>query len=119
MAGKHRYWAAAILLGALLLLSREAGAGEVGPVESVQKAWQDRQQRVKSARVSIESLLSYRKGSLSSVGPDLFAGQTVPPADVTHQIARVLVLDGEKIRYESADRNWSVKKQEFVTTPYT
>lgn len=98
-------------------------------LETIAKAWQDRQDSIRSARFAWIERETVPKGRISSLIAELpgaqdrlkhmgiAPGAIVPPEDTTHDVPASITLDGEKLRYERAQQQWSGKQNAFVTLP--
>lgn len=124
------------LLGLLIALSLGVGLGTAvrgqQPVtlETVMRAWKDRQERVQSARIEWIDRETVPRGALSDswktagfTAQELEAkgirpGAIVPPRDTTYDEACSVSLDGEKIRLEREERRWSGREDAFVLSPF-
>lgn len=94
-------------------------------LETIAKAWMQRQEATKSAKFTWTKRTTIPKGFLTSVLPGPLGekrllemgipkGSTVPPDDTTFELPVKLFVEGLKLRYEYEDRDWSVKESKYV-----
>jgi hypothetical protein len=111
------------LSAALLTLSAGptlANEAEEVSITVIEKAWKERQDRVKSGVFTWTETRFQTKGSLSALmgqrgNPK---GKVIPPTDFSFEVPSQLSVDGEKLRYEYEDRQWSEDKDDFVPSAY-
>jgi hypothetical protein len=87
-------------------------------VETIIKAWQARQDRIRSGRFQWTDRVTYPKGRLSDVWKTDSrlandALEPVPPEDVTITCNGVLTFDGQKLRYSEDSADWSKKTKKY------
>jgi hypothetical protein len=97
-------------------------------LETVLQGWRDRQDRVKSVRIQWTEHETVPQGSLSDFfkhdspqqleAMGIRPGAIIPPRDATYDVACSVVLDGDKIRVERQDHQWSGQADGFVTLPF-
>ena len=97
------------------------GSADVS-LEAVIKAWQERQDRVRSGVFSWTETRTVTKGAMSAMmtrrgNPK---GKTIPPEDLSFDIPAKLSMDGEKLRHDyEGDRQWSEEKDDLVPISYS
>ncbi len=97
-------------------------------VGAIAKAWQDRQDRIRSFRFSSTHRETVAKGAksrlwalfgdkraLEQMGISL--DQIVPPTDTTFEFSASLLVDGNKIKFSHDRSQWSSKAKTFVPQP--
>jgi hypothetical protein len=87
--------------------------------DKIHKAWQKREESLKSVKFVWKEQLWRAKGVLSEFAKeggitDPFAGQTVPPEDVTHSIDHQLWIKASNLKHETNPYEWSEKTKQFV-----
>jgi hypothetical protein len=96
-------------------------------VAEIRKAWQARQDKVRSARFAWTERQTFSKGfrsfALSQLGPfqaklNNPEGKTIPPQDTTFEVPVTLRFDGNKVRYKYEDKRWSLKENTYIPDPY-
>lgn len=124
---------AAILVGAALFLAvLPGGAQQRGTDklrEEIRKAWQDRESRIKSARVAWVEKTTIPKGHLTNLLPagptrdealqqmGIPKGAVVPPQDTTFDVPVTVVLKDGALKVTREGRSWDGKKRDYVRTP--
>lgn len=108
--------------------SSAQGQGAV-TIETIVKAWKEREEQVRSARFVWTETETITRGFLTKLVDSLPMGQqqlkemgippgsVVPPEDSTHDVPSSLCLDGDKISYSRDARQWSAKEQAYVVQP--
>jgi hypothetical protein len=95
-------------------------------LETIAKAWQDRQGRVRSFRFVWTERQTNTKGFVTNLVDEperlkqmgIPPGSVVPPEDVTFEVPSSICIDGNKVRYTRDDRQWSAKEKAYVLQPY-
>lgn len=106
-----------LVVCALFALNGPSVQGQAPSLETIAKAWRDRQDRVRSARFEWTERETLTKGYLTNIVTEPFRlkymgidpGSVVPPDDVTHDVKASMLLDGEKLRSTRDDRQWDAK----------
>jgi hypothetical protein len=116
------------LAATLIVLAAGIGRGQQAAPPSIgdiQKAWQARQDRIRSGRFTWKEHRTWPKGSISAMfGPADFGrvpeakGKIMPPSDKTVDFSYVLRMDNDKMRFEYEGREWSNVKQDFRPIKY-
>jgi hypothetical protein len=115
-----------------LFVGLSIGQVKAQPARNLQpiiKAWQDRQDRVQSARFSWIETETVVKGYITNFLADpigakkleqmgIPAGSIVPPTDMSYKVPSSLCLSDVKVRYAREDQQWSAKENGFVVQPY-
>ncbi|HEY7428458.1 MAG TPA: hypothetical protein VH682_29770 [Gemmataceae bacterium] len=121
------YRASGIVVASVVLAASIARAQqEKSPtIADVQKAWQARQDRVRTARFTWKEQRTWPKGSISSTfGPAALEripevkGKIMPPADKTVDFSYTLAMDNDKVRFEYEGSEWANAKQDFRPVKY-
>lgn len=122
------FWFAAVGVGLGLRVAPLRAQPSVTK-ETVIQAWKERQDRVKSARIEWTDRETVPRGYLSTFytsagfGPKdleemgIRPGSVVPPRDMTHDVASSVCLDGDKVRLEREDRQWSAEENAYLIFP--
>jgi hypothetical protein len=90
-------------------------------LEAVVKAWQERQDRVRSGVFTWTETRMVTRGSISAMmtlrgNPK---GNTIPAEDLSFDVPVNLSMDGEKLRHEyEGERQWSEEKDALVPISY-
>lgn len=119
--GSDQYCSILAISVVLTICSRmNSAAAAPVTVAMIQKAWEDRQSRVKSARVTWVARQTDTKGSLSLLmgkrgNPH---GKTIPPQDTSFDVPSSLFLDGEKVKYRRHEQQWSHKQGGYRRAEY-
>lgn len=118
----------AMIAVAVAVLIVPAVCGEPGApitVEAIRQAWQARQDRVRTARITWKEQLTEPKGSISSSMPrivrqrlKLEESAIIPPKDSTVDFSMSLDLDGNKVRYSYEGMEWSHKIKGYRPVKY-
>jgi len=100
-------------------------------LKTIEKCWKDRQERIRSVRIDWIEQHTVPKGQVTdSVGRlpggvkrleemGIAPGSTIPPEVVTFSTTATFSFDGEKVRLDYDDKQWSGKKNAYVTQPET
>ncbi len=76
---------------------------------SIVRAWENREKRFRSVRLSWNESKFTARGGLYRVGdpaPGGIAKETIPSIDVRHEYKRAILFDGEKVRYSENEIVW-------------
>jgi hypothetical protein len=120
----------ALTLPGLVVLSTLAFSGWLLPevesaqgkpdvtIETITKAWQARQERIRSGRFRWTDRITHPKGVFSDFWKKSprTAGEvsgTIPPEDTTFSSTCVLTFDGQKMRYSTDGARWSKKTKKY------
>jgi hypothetical protein len=91
-------------------------------VEDIAKIWEERQAKYKNVRIAWTSEYLFPKGSSSRVmPPGTFPdGAELPPTDHTFSAENVLIIEGDKYRYECRGyENWLISLKAYATNDST
>lgn len=104
------------------------GQGAV-TIETIVKAWKEREEQVRSARFVWTEKETITRGFVTKLVGSLpmserrlrdmgiSPGSVVPPEDTTYDVPSSLCLDGSKISYSRDAQQWSAKERAFVVQP--
>jgi hypothetical protein len=129
--------ASGALLGALLAATTvatiHANGGDALAQQShgvtmnqIVAAWRARQDRVKSARFEMQQQYTTGKGTEPGKwmmvpqyqGSNADPNRVLPPEDVTHDLRRVVIFAGDKMRHERTGAQWWAATEDFVPMQY-
>jgi hypothetical protein len=116
-----------VLIGTAAVFAGTPARGQA-PInlETISKAWQARQDRIKSGHFAWVERKTIVAGFLSNMQaydptlraePGATARSVIPPQDVTFDVSSLFLLDGEKTYFSNDDRGWSPKEQAYVQSP--
>ncbi len=124
------HWLAGLIVAALTASMHPPGLyGQANPtIESAEKSWKDRENRVRSATFSWNVRCTIAKGYISKMMSGAGAarlklmgvrpGEIIPPDDYSYDIPSSFSLSGDNVRYVEIDRRWSASDHVFVTSRY-
>src|SRR5437870_841237 len=96
-------------------------AGPSATVNIIMKAWQRRQERLRSVRLEWDTRETLTEGAL--MPKEVAQGYTVngvpvegsiPPREAVYSYPSSLICDGQRLRYTSQAKGWSHKQRDFV-----
>lgn len=113
---------------AVMLLSRTGLAEQPATMNTVTKAWADRQARIRSARITWVETRAFSKGAISEAfapilrdlarqQPAINLAGPAPPEDTTFIFECSFSFDGDRVRYAGADPVWSSSQWKFRLNP--
>ncbi|MCI0459026.1 MAG: hypothetical protein L0Z62_18875 [Gemmataceae bacterium] len=117
---------ACALLGLALLPPLRMEAQQSYTEEMIGKAWQGRQERVRSARFTWTGTQTDPKGTISNlwkigdpgISKDPNFKEVIPPRDTTFPYSGSLVFAGNQLRYSYTSARWSLKTGSYEPFSY-
>ena len=108
-----------ILTGMSLAELRAQQPGEQELREKISKAWQEREDKVKSAKLVWRETETVPRGAESAYSPELYKGHgVVPLADDTSTTRFSFLIQGECANYAYSSRSWDSEQKKMVSSPY-
>lgn len=124
----ERQWRARAVVFCLLVLAADSANAQqkASPnIGDIQKAWQARQDRVRTARFTWKEKRTWPKGSISLFYVPAVAakvpeikGKTMPATDSTVDFSYIFTLDKDKVRLEYEGKEWDNVRQGFRPEKY-
>lgn len=107
----ERYFATAIL-SAIVFGACHAAADER---DDVVAAWKRRQEATRTVNARIDELNSFAPGVMSGLRPEAFRQlPQVPVKETTKNVARAIILDGDKMLHSIAGETWLPSADHFL-----
>lgn len=103
------------LLSGLIICSLPAKAAE-GNIQSVERAWKERQERVRSMQFTWTESRLHPRGSAPFLK---VADQEIRPKDISYDVYHRLDIDGEKLRYSYDGKTWKQDLTDVVDMNHT